>query len=100
MLLILEKDNFTITFPLRDLGLAVIDDLVEDWTEQLINNKLHKSENPKENLNAMLDWTFKYHDDMNSKAGCPVGNLAIEMSEHDEIFREKYKYLLINGYFQ
>ncbi|WP_267240870.1 TetR family transcriptional regulator C-terminal domain-containing protein, partial [Staphylococcus aureus] len=37
----------------------------------------------------MLDWTFKYHDDMNSKAGCPVGNLAIEMSEHDEIFREK-----------
>lgn len=73
----------------RDLGLAVIDDLVEDWTEQLINNKLHKSENPKENLNAMLDWTFKYHDDMNSKAGCPVGNLAIEMSEHDEIFREK-----------
>ncbi|MGT9231214.1 TetR/AcrR family transcriptional regulator, partial [Enterococcus faecalis] len=39
----------------RDLGLAVIDDLVEDWTEQLINSKLHNSENPKENLNAMLD---------------------------------------------
>lgn len=73
----------------RDLGLAVIDDLVEDWTEQLINSKLHNSENPKENLNAMLDWAFKYHDNMSSKAGCPVGNLAIEMSEHDDLFREK-----------
>lgn len=73
----------------RDMGLAVIDDIVEEWTEQLLKNRLQTSENPKENLNAMLDWSLKYHEDMASKAGCPVGNLALEMSEHDEVFREK-----------
>lgn len=40
-------------------------------------------------LNNMLDWTVSYHSEMDSKTGCPFGNLAIEMSEHDEHFRLK-----------
>jgi TetR/AcrR family transcriptional regulator, transcriptional repressor for nem operon len=29
---------------------------------------------------------------MEKKPGCPIGNLAIEMSEHDEIFRMKIQH--------
>ncbi|MGE8081582.1 TetR family transcriptional regulator C-terminal domain-containing protein [Peribacillus loiseleuriae] len=42
---------------------------------------------PASKLNKMLDWTHTYHAEMEKKPGCPIGNLAIEMSEHDETFR-------------
>jgi TetR/AcrR family transcriptional regulator, transcriptional repressor for nem operon len=34
----------------------------------------------------MLDWAITFHAGMENKPGCPIGNLAIEMSEHDETF--------------
>jgi TetR/AcrR family transcriptional repressor of nem operon len=37
----------------------------------------------------MLNWTLTVHAGMEMKRGCPLGNLAIEMSEHDETFRVK-----------
>lgn len=32
---------------------------------------------------------YHLHAEMEKKRGCPIGNLAIEMSEHDETFRVK-----------
>jgi TetR/AcrR family transcriptional repressor of nem operon len=72
-----------------DLGLAVIEDLVQEWNEQLIIGIFQSTEAPKSKLNKMLDWAITFHTGLESKPGCPIGNLAIEMSEHDETFRVK-----------
>src|SRR3954470_24865630 len=72
-----------------DLGLAVMENLIEDWDHQLILNILQSSEDPKLKINKMLDWILTYHAGKEEKSGCPIGNLTIEMSEHDETFRLK-----------
>ena len=72
-----------------DLGLAVMENLIEEWDHQLILNILQSSKDPKLKINKMLDWILTYHAGKEEKSGCPIGNLTIEMSEHDETFRLK-----------
>lgn len=74
----------------HDLGLAVVEDLVQDWDQRIIIDILQSSFEPVDKLNKMLDRTLAFHTD--NKSGCPMGNIAIEMSEHDEMFRLKVKY--------
>ncbi|MBA9025831.1 MULTISPECIES: TetR/AcrR family transcriptional regulator [Bacillaceae] len=74
-----------------DLGLAVVEDLVQDLDQQLIKEIFQSKEEAKKRLNKMLDWNLASHTETKSKLGCAVGNLAIEMSEHDETFRVKIK---------
>ncbi|SOC44966.1 TetR/AcrR family transcriptional regulator [Ureibacillus acetophenoni] len=74
----------------HDLGLAVVEDLVQKWDQKIIIDIFHSSIEPEEKLNIMLDRTIAFHTD--NKSGCPMGNLAIEMSEHDEAFRLKIKH--------
>jgi TetR/AcrR family transcriptional regulator, transcriptional repressor for nem operon len=70
-----------------ELGLAVVEDLLRDWNQLLMIDILQSSKEPIARLNDMLDSTLQYHSEMDEKQGCPIGNLAIEMSEHDEAFR-------------
>lgn len=72
-----------------ELGLAVVEDLIQGWDNQLIIGILQSEEAPKSKLNKMLEWAITFHSGMENKRGCPMGNLAIEMSEHDETFRVK-----------
>ena len=74
-----------------ELGLAVVEDLLQDWSQLLIIDILQSSKEPIARLNEMLDSTLQYHSEMAEKQGCPIGNLAIEMSEHDETFRVQIK---------
>ncbi|MGM0890851.1 MAG: TetR/AcrR family transcriptional regulator [Bacillota bacterium] len=76
----------------RDLGLAVVENLIQEWDQKLILDILKSGDDPVSKLNNMLDWTVSYHSEMDSKTGCPFGNLAIEMSEHDEHFRLKIQH--------
>ena len=71
----------------RDLGLAVVEDLITDWEEQLIIGILNNSDDPVTKLNRMLQWAETSHAEMDIKHGCAMGNLAIEMSAQDEEFR-------------
>ena len=75
-----------------DLGLAVMENLIEEWDNQLISNILQLSEDPKLKINKMLDWIITYHAGKEEKSGCPIGNLTIEMSEHDDTFRSKLEH--------
>jgi TetR/AcrR family transcriptional regulator, transcriptional repressor for nem operon len=75
-----------------DLGLAVVEDLIQEWDQQLIVGILQSTDEPKSKLNKMLDWAIAFHSGMEKKPGCPIGNLAIEMSEHDETFRVKIQH--------
>lgn len=71
----------------HDLGLAVVEDLVKDWHNQLIVGILHSSDDPITKLNQMIKWAETSHAEMEIKYGCAMGNLAIEMSAQDEEFR-------------
>ncbi|RDW18090.1 TetR/AcrR family transcriptional regulator [Oceanobacillus arenosus] len=73
----------------HDLGLAVVEDLITDWDRQLIEGILKSADEPAQKLNSMLEWALTSHAEMEIKHGCAMGNLAIEMSEHDEAFRTK-----------
>ncbi|RDW19789.1 TetR/AcrR family transcriptional regulator [Oceanobacillus chungangensis] len=73
----------------HDLGLAVMENLITDWDSQLIEGILRSADESTKKLNNMLEWALTSHAEMKIKHGCAMGNLAIEMSEHDEAFRTK-----------
>lgn len=72
-----------------ELGLEVVDEIIREWNQQLIVNILQTTGDPKSKLDQMLNWAITYHVELENKSGCPIGNLAIEMSEHDDTFRIK-----------
>lgn len=43
-----------------DLGLAVVEELIQEWDGQLINGILKSEEEPKLKLNKMLDWATTF----------------------------------------
>jgi TetR/AcrR family transcriptional regulator, transcriptional repressor for nem operon len=73
----------------HDLGLIVVDDLVQNWNNQLFVDILSNSDDSVTKLNRMLKWAETSHAEMEVKYGCPMGNLAIEMSAQDKEFRVK-----------
>ena len=75
-----------------DLGVAVVEDLIQEWNQQLIVDILQSADKPKVKLSKMLDWAIRSHAEAEKKSGCPLGNLAIEMSEHEEEFRVKIQH--------
>lgn len=77
----------------HDLGLAVVEDLVKEWDQDVFLGIFKSNLDPITKLNKMLERTVVIHSDEAGKSGCPVGNLAIEMSEHDEIFRVRIQYI-------
>lgn len=78
----------------RELGIAVVDHFVASWHQHLIEDILRSTGTGREKLERMLDWAVEYHEKQAKLHGCPFGNLALEMSEHDETFREKVNGLL------
>ncbi|WP_019413137.1 TetR/AcrR family transcriptional regulator [Paenisporosarcina sp. TG20] len=73
----------------RDLGEGVIDHMISEMVEGLFDNILDQPLPPKVKLKKMLDKILILQLEHEGKRGCPIGNLAIELSEHDPIFREK-----------
>lgn len=75
----------------HELGLAVIDYFFHNWNRRLMEEILNSPKEPQVRFNEMLEWVVKNHAANRAKCGCVFGNLAIEMSEHDEAFRQKVK---------
>jgi TetR/AcrR family transcriptional repressor of nem operon len=73
----------------HELGLAVIDYLYHGWYQRLLEEILNSEKTPEIRFNEMLDWIVNRQLMNQAKCGCVFGNLAIEMSEHDEVFRQK-----------
>lgn len=77
----------------HDLGLAVVEDIVQEWEQEVFLNIFQSKFDPITKLNKMIQRTLELYTEEEGKSGCPVGNLAIEMSEHDESFRIKIQYI-------
>ncbi len=73
----------------QDLGIAVVDYCFEKWNQRVIKDILESEADPKAKIEKMLECAIDVHTKNGSKCGCFFGNLAVELSEHSEIFREK-----------
>jgi TetR/AcrR family transcriptional repressor of nem operon len=73
----------------HELGLAVLDHFFSNWNRSLLEEILSSQMDAQSKLNAMLEWIVNQHKRNQAKCGCMFGNLAIEMSEHDEVFRQR-----------
>lgn len=73
----------------QNLADAVIEFLIENMKRDLFENILDQSMDPKEKLSQMLDEICHMQIESQAKRGCALGNLAIEISEHEPAFRDK-----------
>lgn len=73
----------------HELGLAILDHFFANWNRRLMENVLSSQQDPKIKFDAMFEAIIELHRNNQAKCGCVFGNLAIEMSEHDEVFRKK-----------
>jgi len=74
----------------NDLGYAVLEELIQPRLKQRWFDSLAESINPIEDLKTVFQQGMKDHIESGSLAqGCPLNNLAQEMSPLDEGFRQR-----------
>ena len=89
-----QKGSFYHFFPSkRELAMAVIDDMAEDWAHGFVAEAFDPGLPPVERLDYMIDaayyWQKATADIEGRMPGCLFGNLALEMSTRDDVMRAK-----------
>lgn len=86
----LTKGAFYHHFPTkRDLGYAILDEMLEEAVRRRFLDPLHSAGDPIEVLLENMRWNFASLSDEEVNLGCPVNNLAQEMSPHDPGFQSR-----------
>ncbi|HBS26529.1 MAG TPA: TetR/AcrR family transcriptional regulator [Gammaproteobacteria bacterium] len=89
-----QKGSFYHFFPSkRDLALAVIEDMANEWSDGFVAEAFDPNLPPMERLDFIIDaayyWQKAAKDIEGRVKGCLFGNLALELSTRDEILRAK-----------
>lgn len=71
-----------------ELALAVLDFKIAEFHTRKVE-PLCAQADPEKAVQAMFDAGSKFFHGIGCKAGCFVGNIALEMSDRDEAFRER-----------
>lgn len=84
------KSNFYYHFKSKDkLALTVLKKMIEDFESDLLRNTLANPQlTPLERLESFYERIVSYHESLNCEKGCPFGNMAIELSDIKEEFRQ------------
>lgn len=75
----------------EDLGLQVLDYVFEKWKTKLFDGILLSTLSPNDKIKQMYEWVTTIQNKTDLTNGCFFGNLGIEMSPHNELFRIKLK---------
>ncbi len=89
-----QKGSFYHFFPSkRDLALAVIDDMADDWAHGFVHEAFDQNLSPMERLDYLIDaayyWQKAAKDIEGRMPGCLFGNLVLEVSTRDDVLRAK-----------
>ncbi len=89
-----QKGSFYHFFPSkRDLALAVIDDMADDWAHGFVHEAFDQNLPPMERLDYLIDaayyWQKAAKDIEGRMPGCLFGNLVLEVSTRDDVLRAK-----------
>jgi TetR/AcrR family transcriptional repressor of nem operon len=89
-----QKGSFYHFFPSkRDLAMAVIDDMADDWAHGFVAEAFDEALPPIERLDYMVDAVYFWQKAAKSlegrMPGCLFGNLALEISTRDEVIRAR-----------
>ncbi len=89
-----QKGSFYHFFPSkRDLALAVIDNMAEDWAHGFVHEAFDQNLPPMERLDYLIDaayyWQKAAKDIEGRMPGCLFGNLVLEVSTRDDVLRAK-----------
>jgi len=85
------KGNFYYYFKSKeDLGYAIIDRVVQRFVERALEPAFGDgAEDPMGQIERFLDRLVDLHRQRNGVGGCPMGNLASELSDVHEGFRQR-----------
>jgi TetR/AcrR family transcriptional repressor of nem operon len=72
----------------EELGLAVLDAKMSDYNKKSVEPICSQSD-PGEAVYSMFQNAAKFYDGNGCKAGCFMGNIALEMSDINEAFRRR-----------
>lgn len=89
-----QKGSFYHFFPSkRDLALAVIDDMADDWAQGFVREAFDPALPPMDRLDYLIDaayfWQKAAKNLEGRMPGCLFGNLILELSTRDDILRAK-----------
>ncbi|EGA91264.1 hypothetical protein GPDM_00305 [Planococcus donghaensis MPA1U2] len=73
----------------QDLADAVVEYLIGTMKHDIFEEVLDQPTAPKLRLNQMLDKLCAMQFENQAQSGCALGNLAIEISEHEPVLRDK-----------
>jgi len=84
------KGNFYYYFKSKDaLGFAILDRSLNHFTTELIEKSFDSKRDPWHQISDFLNFLVDRARQQEGSAGCILGNLAIEMSDIHEQFRQR-----------
>jgi len=84
------KGNFYYYFKSKDaLGFAILDRSLNHFTTEVIEKSFDSKKDPWHQISDFLDFLVDRARQQEGTAGCILGNLAIEMSNIHEQFRQR-----------
>ena len=84
------KGNFYYYFKSKDeLGFAVLDRSLERFSTELIEKSFDQNKDPWQQIDDFLNFLVDRARQHDGSGGCILGNLAIEMSDIHEEFRQR-----------
>ncbi len=86
------KGNFYYYFKSKEeLGYAIIENNLRRFSDRVLSKAFGNRHDPLTQIDDFLDIILELHRQRNCLGGCPMGNMAMEMSDIHEGFRKRFQ---------